>query len=186
MICMKVNRLPYGKHEGMNKFFIFAPPRSRTAWLANFLTYGDSFCWHEGTVFRSVKNMFDGMDYLAVGNSDSTNPFFIDEILEHNPKLVVIQNEFKNVKSSLESIGLWNKAGERLLYKSFENIEKIKQLNPLIVHFHEIDKKAAEIWDYCTDLPLNQKRLEQLLIFNIEVVLEKKMSQMRKTCLLHG
>ena len=29
-------------------FFITGLPRSRTAWLANLFTHGDSFCWHEG------------------------------------------------------------------------------------------------------------------------------------------
>jgi hypothetical protein len=28
-------------------FLIFSLPRSGSAWLANFLTYGNTFCWHE-------------------------------------------------------------------------------------------------------------------------------------------
>lgn len=31
----------------MRPFFVTGPPRSRTAWLANLLTYGPAFCLHE-------------------------------------------------------------------------------------------------------------------------------------------
>ena len=30
-----------------NIFFITGLPRSRTAWLANWFTYGHTFCFHE-------------------------------------------------------------------------------------------------------------------------------------------
>lgn len=35
-------------------FFLTGATRSRTAWWANLLTWGDSFCWHEGVLIPGM------------------------------------------------------------------------------------------------------------------------------------
>lgn len=62
-----------------NKFFCCGMPRSRTAWLANFLTAGNSFCYHDllkdfgsdinGYIKHLDKARPDGAEF--VGDSDS-------------------------------------------------------------------------------------------------------------------
>lgn len=58
-------------------YFITGLPRSRTAWLANLLTIGDSFCLHAGLLRNgaNLKRLAEHLDYLAkrypcAGDSD--------------------------------------------------------------------------------------------------------------------
>ena len=59
----------------MNHFFITGMPRSRTAWLANLLTYGPSFCYHDLT--RETRDSVEfgvrlqSAEALVSGDSDS-------------------------------------------------------------------------------------------------------------------
>jgi hypothetical protein len=60
----------------MNPFFFTGLPRSRTAWLANYFTYGPSFCFHDGLRFcrriSDLRKMFDELSaFTCVGDSDS-------------------------------------------------------------------------------------------------------------------
>lgn len=61
----------------MNKrfFFIGALPRSRTAWLANLLTFGDSLCLHGGLLeceghAERLPTLLQAKPHAVVGNSD--------------------------------------------------------------------------------------------------------------------
>lgn len=65
----------------MSRFLIFARPRSRTAWLANFLTYGDTYCLHEplaecATLAELVRRLDQpfrfGADVQALGFADTS------------------------------------------------------------------------------------------------------------------
>lgn len=71
-------------------YFIVGLPRSRTAWLANFMTYDCSFCFHEGLVEAgSVEGLMDLKklcpDAFVIGNSDSGLPLFADATLKAFP-----------------------------------------------------------------------------------------------------
>lgn len=80
------------------KFFIFGRPRSRTAWVANFLTIpGKSLCLHEGLVEANgrVQDLFPGLNtrYVNLGNSDTGLIHKTEEVLLHYPdaKFVVLE-----------------------------------------------------------------------------------------------
>ena len=51
-------------------FMILGLPRSRTAWLANFMTYNDFFCMHEG--MRGCKTVDEYLKQFTSGVGDST------------------------------------------------------------------------------------------------------------------
>lgn len=57
-------------------FFITGLPRSRTAWLANLFTWGDSFCYHDALPdcesLGELDIMLGGLPYLEIGLSDSS------------------------------------------------------------------------------------------------------------------
>lgn len=71
----------------------------RSAWLANFFTYGDSFCWHEGlNHFESTENLFNAMERRSensVGDASSGLPLYADEAYRRFPEArwVVIHRE---------------------------------------------------------------------------------------------
>jgi len=91
-------------------FYITGLPRSRTAWFANFFTYGDSFCYHEASKFwvhnKSLASVMSGADTRYVGNSDSGLLLYFDEIIRDAPsaKWVIIKRDKNEVEKSLKRI----------------------------------------------------------------------------------
>jgi len=66
-------------------FLILCRPRSRSAWLANFLTYGDaSFCLHEGLLgcasLAELARRLQDLPARVVGAADTGLIHFADEI----------------------------------------------------------------------------------------------------------
>lgn len=157
-------------------YFITGLPRSRTAWLANFLTHGDSFCFHEllktCEADNIVKTMKD-MPYQYVGNSDSGLPFFMDKISLEDFNVVVIERDKKEVIKSLKNLFQSDDQSIEKIVESLENkIQYIKnQYNPLIVDFNMLnDLSICEtIWKFCLPtIPFDVNRWQLLNQLKIE------------------
>ncbi len=90
------------------RFFIFALPRSRTAWLANWFTQTtgnvSSFCMHDG--FRTP-DLPCPLNYDYVGNSDSSNILHAVTLEKRWPEaryLVVRRDVDDVVKAAIASL----------------------------------------------------------------------------------
>lgn len=136
-------------------FFIFALPRSRTAWLANFLTYDGSYCFHEALMYcrrvDDLRNMFYAVHRRAVGNSDCANALLFNQIVSvfPNAKLIVIE---RPLDECIESAKAANIAGydSPVMHMTHEMLQEIKRKHKcLVVDYHRLDKSACEaIWQY--------------------------------------
>lgn len=75
--------------ENKRFFFVIGMPRTRTAWMSVLLSQGDSICLHEGTknfpTFAAYAAHLRSLPYAAVGDSNSTLVFNIQELLEEFP-----------------------------------------------------------------------------------------------------
>lgn len=159
----------------MKPFFIFSLPRSRTAWLANFLTYGETYCFHEGWIGVSTPDeMWRKMKATGrkfTGNSDSGNIMFLDEIMDEYPnaKLILIERPMNEVIRSLSDMGFPGQ--EEYLRRCHIDLQNLKiNASPMVVPFHLMDNGACrEMWEYVTDEPLDEQRLEMLEGINMEV-----------------
>ena len=93
-------------------FFIVSLPRSGTAWLANFLTYGDAFCFHEGLFgcasLDQYAELFNGVEESVVGNADTGAIFVLPALFKRYPdaKYVFVIRDLVDVSASIQSIGL--------------------------------------------------------------------------------
>lgn len=96
----------------MRLFLICAYPRSRTAWLANLLTWGNSFCFHEGLEgCHSSAELVAKLETAGapvVGNSDPANVLALDRLMSLRPdmRLVFVERPLAEVAQSMEAIGL--------------------------------------------------------------------------------
>lgn len=97
----------------MKTFFITGLPRSRTAWLANFLTHGDvSFCFHDGLRFGGPEGLLRKMVEARpasgfVGDSDSALLLFyeqIESLFPLSPWVVIHRPVDEAVRSFMASI----------------------------------------------------------------------------------
>lgn len=173
----------------MTPFFITGFPRSRSAWLANFLTYKDSFCFHDAIQHcwadpKKLRELFNEVPERYVGNSDSGIAFYIDSILENFPdsKFVIVKRDFADVEASLSKIMGFNT--EPLLRLCQEHLAKMEEkVSPLIVTFDELNtvEGCEKVWAYCLpDIPFNRKRWEILKDLKVEIT-QNHIDRLRRT-----
>lgn len=93
-------------------FFILGYPRSRTAWLANFFTYGPCFCYHEPTLECGSLDHLAVMDKqtpaLHVGFSDPSLVLLADRLIARYPfaPRIVIHRPVEVVRASCARVGI--------------------------------------------------------------------------------
>ena len=99
----------------MNRyFFIVGYPRSRTAWLANLLTYGNTFCHHEALHnaphARDLLSLMEVTPAEYVGDADPSLPLFAEGILREfrGARFVYIHRDKATARSSIREFLLRN------------------------------------------------------------------------------
>ena len=89
-------------------FFILGLPRSRTAWLATWLTYGGRTCWHDALAnVRNVAGLRTLADEGAVGFAETAGSYF-PRVLHRefpNAKYVFVTRLSTSVEASLDRLG---------------------------------------------------------------------------------
>jgi hypothetical protein len=163
----------------MNTFFICSLPRSRTAWLANFLCYGPCHCFHEPFAeYRplALPGLFASTGKAHVGISDCTNTLFLGALLQMFPsaRLVLIRRPPKEVAQRLLELG-WP-CGD-FIFRLDAELDKIEQnYKPLVINYYAFD--APAIWAYLMpEVPLDGERTKMLETFNVTVpkmIIERK------------
>ena len=166
----------------MKTFFITGFPRSRTAWFANFFTYGDSFCFHEAIKYSNelwnIRELFESTSKLYVGNSDSYIPFFAQRLnsLFPNAKWVLIERDFNDVTRSLQRI-FPGYDHQKLLTMSLPFLDFVKkEYSPLLVKYENLDsmEECEKIWDYCIPTsPFDRQRWKMLNMLKTELMFNK-------------
>lgn len=166
----------------MSKFIGFATPRSGTAWLSNFLTYGDySFCRHEALFgCESLTDYEDSIDRIAApvkGSIDTAAPFLAEKMygrFKDTHKFFVVIRDFDEVERSLVNI----KLDASMLEYSFDSLaEMIEQCPwiPIIGYDRLFDNETLiGLWKYLEiPAPFPLQRLEMLREILVEDGLSK-------------
>lgn len=157
-------------------FFIVGLPRSRTAWLANLLTFHDSHCFHDGLrhcqSFSDIKPLFESTGADIVGNCDSSLIMFLPKMLELYPdaKVLVINRAWTEVSRSLNRINL---PAPDELSDMFERF-KAESGYPAIPYEDLSDEKTCEwIWEYLIGTPFNSARFKLLKNMNVQSIIDE-------------
>lgn len=130
----------------MDYGFITGLPRSGSAWLANYLSYGNCFFRHDAwtdTNPSELRLFFDNNDFNAGGVSDPANLMFIDEIDKHFPeaKWVLITRPAAEVQEACKKIDF-------PLADFGKQLKKLQNREMLKVPFSELFDRAEEIGGY--------------------------------------
>jgi len=141
-------------------FFILGLPRSRTAWLANFLTYDGLYCHHEGvnhctTMDEYWRKLGDDGDSTTVGNL-----LKVHEI--DCPKIIIDRDISHAIEFSIKNYG---KSPTQFLEECKDYLDRLDGLH---VKYEEIDKYLELIWSYLSNKPFDRKRAEILTQMNIQ------------------
>lgn len=134
----------------MRRFFIYSTPRSGSAWLANFLTYGGSFCQHEP--------LADGGMYFPdypVSGAIDTGASFIGYKPPIGVEVFYLCRDKQQVADSLRRAGL--PAYDLSAYKSGFQYRDLFDVEYLEV-----------LWGLITKLPFDRNRAEMLVEMNVQ------------------
>lgn len=159
------HQLPRGTVE---PFFITGLPRSRTAWMAAFLTDGDVFCHHEFLNRCLTREAFySGMrrNGCRIGNSDPG--LVITDFQSRFPaaKTLIIRRPRDEAFAALAEMFPPDIPVSRAAFESMaDNIDRLKGMQ---VGFSDLDSAMPDICAYL-DLPYNLERHELFCRLNIQ------------------
>jgi len=146
-------------------FLILGLPRSRTAWLANFMSYDGYCCHHEGT--NGCYTMKEYKAKLGPCIGDANTGLTLIDINKHFPdtKIVIIDSAIDKAIAHSKKIYGVDFTSDLLNMKV--KLDKVKGLH---IPFNDIDNNLEVIWDYLTSgKPYNTQRAEMLKGLDIKV-----------------
>lgn len=155
-------------------FMITGLPRSRTAWMAAFMTFGKVICTHEPIKTLSDKvqipELFKSEYHTHIGISDSTAGFFMPEIMELvRPATVIIVRPRHEVKASMKEIGL---PCDRQIDMLCEELGIFKSHPDVItVAYDKLNdiRTMSKIWFHCLPgVPFDEERFANFKNLHIE------------------
>jgi hypothetical protein len=149
----------------MNNFLILGLPRSRTAWLANFMTYDGHYCSHEGLDGCESLYEYKSKFYPFSGDSNTGLALLHFEPMFKDFKVVVIDNEIDEaVKFS----------SRYYQYDATEIMTRLKirldSIEGLHINFNDINDRLAEIWMHVSKQPFDEHRADMLKDFNVQIM----------------
>lgn len=161
------------------KFFVTGLPRSRTAWLANLLSYGDkSFCFHEAV--RRAKDtqdmfgLYESLPHELVGDSSCGLLLNWKEVSEQHPgaKWVIIVREPQQVLESCRRAFPWLRVNadtiREMNQRLHEALRGLAGRNLLVVEFQQLDQCIPDLLSHI-GLSIPRLRIEQCLENKVEI-----------------
>lgn len=156
-------------------FFITGLPRSRTAWLANLFTTGESLCFHEPAA--TVTELIARHPSVRVGVADSTAVFNFAAIADVYPEAPWLFVE-RDPAEARRSLMKFASAQRRLLGREIDAVFNAHQAAAswvkasratLVVPFAELDQRIEEVWAHLLPRVLfNRERFEILRGLKVE------------------
>lgn len=167
-------------------YFVTGLPRSRTAWIANLLTWGDSFCFHEalfdcGTMADFKKIMAGPRLTRYVGDADPNLGFIPQSILESFPscRIVFVHRDLDEcVESEFNALNWEHVPGcddvtKDRLKAEFKQVsmgishlwKNLRDDRKLMVPYKLLEEEGMirEIWNFCLpNTPFPKVRYEML------------------------
>jgi hypothetical protein len=143
----------------MPPFVIFSLPRSRSAWLARFLTYGDWICGHDE--IRHCSSLDDVSAWLSQPCAGSVEtaaaPFW--RLLRPDVRAVTLRRPVADVVASYERAGVAFDAAvmTRIIGRLERKLDQIEARRPnvLATTYDELGTEAgcARVFEHCLQAP---------------------------------
>lgn len=161
-------------------FIILALPRSRTAWLAAFLTYGDHICRHQTAIkMRSIDDIGAFFAQPNVGTAETAVSLGW-RILEHhvpNLRRVVVRRSVDDSVAAMMRVDLRETAVydaalmRRVMLREAAALDDISaEPGVLTVDFADLDRRdaCAAVFEHCLPYPFPPAWWDSLRDRNIQ------------------
>lgn len=174
-------------------YFILGLPRSRTTWLAAFLSTDTQTCYHEKSLeFSSLEDLKIFVQEEDCGITDTALLVHWRWLISSIPeaKLVVIDRPYSEVIDSLAEIGFSDES--KLTLAVSNQIEVIKQESDiLVIPFHSLSSKET-IVSLCKylEVPFNNSKFiefsEMMIQPNKDLLLERMSKNLSNIQSMYG
>ena len=132
------------------RFFIAGLPRSRSAWFANYMSYGDTACLHDqfrhtGLNAGDLSRAIELTGATNVGHADSCNFLVAEELMELYPdsRWLVVRRDpaeaFKSLRVYAPEV-----RPSFILSMSVAMNDFIRRWEPMVVDFHNLTPAVIE------------------------------------------
>jgi hypothetical protein len=169
----------------MPPFVVFSLPRSRSAWLAQFLTYGEWMCGHEELRhMRSVDDVHAWFSQPNIGTAETAAAPWWRLLDKFAPgaRILVVRRPRDEVAESLMKIPgtQFDRAGlDALLLKLDRSLDQIEARLPnvLSVSFDSLNEEdtCAAVFEHCLQQPHDRDHYARLAPVNIQINLPAMM-----------
>lgn len=173
----------------MSSFVVLSLPRSRSAWLSRFLTYGDWYCGHEEIRhLRSIDDIKLWFEQPNVGTAETAGAPWWRTLLDYAPdvKVVVVRRPVEDVFDSLMAIPGTSFDPAVLLPLLYKMNCKLNQIearlpNVMSVNFADLAEEAtcARIFEYCLPYKHDPAHWAALAPVNIQINMAATMRYMQ-------
>lgn len=162
-------------------FFITGLPRSRTAWLANWLSTGDVFCYHDIAArmisdIEQLPQVFERSPYKHTGVSDPSLGFFMARIVDMVPRILIVDRDLDEVQADCTRIGL-PMAETNFLEVMRDHLWAYRRHPSVLwVPFERLDEQrvAQKIHLHLLPgVPFDETRYRELCMYHVEVNMRK-------------
>lgn len=161
----------------MTPFLVLAQPRSRTAWLSHFLTYGPWHCGHEEA--RHLRSLEDAQAWLNMpftGSAETAVAPYWRTLIKLRPdvKIVTVRRPVEESIASFNRLPFkWDQEFLKRRIGSIDNkLDQIKARVPGVmeVNFHDLTDETvcARIFEHCLQVPHDTARWQKLQSMNIQ------------------
>jgi len=159
-------------------YFVLGLPRSGLTWLSNFLTWRDSFCYHQLSYGCESLDHFDTCfrrtELPIVGNAESAMCLFYRQVADRfpNSKFLFIVRDYADVEEALKHHG-YDVTALPDLGKAFSEACRDETLDSFSTSYDSLFRQTGmrEIWEFLgLPEPFPWQRFELLREMHIQNV----------------
>lgn len=140
----------------MIDFMMISMPRSRSTWLANWLTTEKTLCFHDPLRDQALEDLEAYETDKRFGIADTSLFFYGARLNRHPAKKLIVHRKATEVSRSI---------GDKLDPNCARQLDTIYGMH---VQFEDINHQAKDIWQYLIGDGFDQERFDSLLQMNIE------------------
>lgn len=158
-------------------FLVLGLPRSRTAWLSRFLTYGDYICGHEqARHFRTLGDVSAWFSQPCIGSAETAAaPFWrLFDKFAPGLKVVVVRRDPGEVVDSLMRLPVEFDRDilAREIHKLDRKLDQVAARVPgaITVQFDELDREdnCARVFEHCLPYSHDHEHWARLSAINVQ------------------
>lgn len=166
----------------MRPFIVYALPRSRTAWLSRFLTYGPWTCGHD--VITNIHTVAGLKEYFGTPYRGSAETALVEihSLMEQwfpDAAVAVVTRPIEEVKQSLAKFSLRT---DGILEQQREMLDQVSaKPGVLTLDYRDLNglTTVQRLWGHCLDVPFDMEHWQRLRGENIQVDMAARLETLK-------